>query len=89
MLDAKLEIEFFKDLVLAPARIIGTHAADEIDVLAWDFGSADLLGSRLPAPVALETLAVPSNHGLGSDEDEGRLSAVPESGEPHPEGSIG
>jgi hypothetical protein len=32
---------------------------------------------------------MPSNHGLGSDEDEGRLPIVPELGKPHPEGSIG
>ncbi len=80
MLDAELEIELFKDLVLAPARMIGTHAANKIDVLAWDLGSADLVRPRLPAPVEFETLAVPSNHGLRPDEDEGRLPMVPESG---------
>ncbi len=89
MLDAELETELFKYLVLAPSRIVCAHAADEVDVLAWNLGSADLLGSRLPAPVELEALTVPSNHGLGSDEDEGRLPAVPESRKQHPEGSIG
>jgi hypothetical protein len=47
LLDAELEIELFTDLVFAPARIIGTYAADEVDVLAWNCGSADLPGSRL------------------------------------------
>jgi hypothetical protein len=64
VLEAELEIELSKDLIFAPARIIDAYAADEVDVLAWNCGSADLPGSRLPAPVELEALAVPSNHGL-------------------------
>ena len=89
MLDAELEAEFFKVLVLAPSRIVGAHAADEVDVLARNLGPADLLGARLPAPIEFEALAVPSDDGLRFDEDEGCLPAVPESGEPHPEGAIG
>ncbi len=89
VLDAELQIEFCRDLVFAPCRIINAHAADEIDVLDWDLGSADILGSRFSAPEEFETLAVPSDDALGSNEDEGRLPAVPESGEPHPESSIG
>ncbi len=64
MLDAELEAEFFKDLVLAPSRIVGAHAADEVDVLARNLGPADLLGARLPAPIEFEALAVPSDDGL-------------------------
>ncbi len=89
MLDSELETELFKYLVLAPSRIVGTHATDKVDVLERNLGPADLLGSRLPAPVKLEALTVPSNHGLGSDEDEGHPPAVPESREQHPEDSIG
>ena len=89
MLDAELEAEFFKYLVLAPSRIVYAHAADEVDVLARNLGPSDLLGSRLPAPIEFEALAVPSDDCLRFDEDEGRLPAVPESGEPQPEGSIG
>ena len=89
MLDSELETELFKYLVLAPSRIVCTHATNEVDVLTRNPGPADLLGSRLPAPVELEALTVPSNHGLGSDEDEVRLPAVPESRKQHPERSIG
>ncbi|MCP4901400.1 MAG: hypothetical protein GY906_30915 [bacterium] len=49
--DAELDSQFFKDLVFSPARMIGTHAANEANVLARNLGPADLLGSRLPAPV--------------------------------------
>ena len=89
MLDTELETELFKYLVFAPSRIVCTHATNEVDVLTRNPGPANLLGSRLPAPVELEDLTVPSNDGLGSDEDEGCFPVVPESRKQCPEGSIG
>ena len=53
----------------SPGRMIGTHAADEVNVLARNLGPADLLGSRLPVPVELTRklrflpLTVPPNDG--------------------------
>ena len=88
MLDAELETELFEYFVLAPSRIVSAHAPDEVDVFARNFGPADFLGSRLPAPIEFEALAMPSDDGLRLDDDEGLLPAVPDSGEPHPEGAI-
>lgn len=89
MIDSELEIELFKDLVLAPDRVVHTHAANEVDVLAWDLGSADPVYFGFTAPVELEALAVPSDHSFRVDEDQGCLPTVPESRERHPECPIG
>ena len=43
----------------------------------------------VPAPVESEALAVPSNHGLGSDEDERCLPIVAKFRDPDPERAIG
>ena len=85
MLDIEFEIQLFEDFVFTPSRVFGTHAADEVDVFAWDFGSADFAGSRFAIPVEFESLAMPSNHSFGFDKNEGCLPVSPESREPHPE----
>lgn len=85
MLDIEFEIQLFEDFVFTPSRVFGTHAADEVDVFAWDFGSADFASSQLATPVELESTSVPSNHSLGFDKNERCLPVLPESREPHPE----
>jgi hypothetical protein len=89
MRDVKLDAELFENLVLAPAGVVPTHASNEIDVVAGEARPADLLGCRLPTPVELETPAVPANHRLGFDDDQGFLPRIPELGQPDPEDPIG
>ena len=87
--DVELNAQLFEDLVLAPARVVTAHSSDEEDVLTRDGGPADLLSSRLSAPVEPEALAVPTYHGLRFDENQGGPPSAPEAGEPDPEDSIG
>ncbi len=68
MADAELDSQFFVDLVFTPGRIVSAHPSDERDVFAGNRGPADFLGSRLPSPIELEALVVPSDDGFGSDE---------------------
>jgi hypothetical protein len=87
--DAELDSQLFVDLVFTPGRMVSTHPSDKRDVLRPDTGSSRTPGARSSAPVELEAPTVPANHGLGFDEDERGLPAVPEPGEPHPECPIG
>jgi hypothetical protein len=65
------------DTRCTPRWVVVGHATDEVTELAIGAGSTGLVAA-FPCPEKLEAFAVPSDHGLGLDDDK-RLSPVGES----------
>ncbi len=72
----------------APGWIVAGHLANEFSDLKRDLRSSTSLRSGSPSPVEAEALIVPSDHGLGLDDDEGGTPVRPEARQPDPEDSI-
>ena len=71
----------------SPSDVFNTHTTHQCADLHNDLWSSHLR-SRLPAPVASEALAVPTEDRLGLDDDDGGAPLDPDSREPCPEDSM-
>ena len=63
--------------------------ADELLDLGGDVVLRRCAGARLPAPEQAEAGAMPADHGVGLDDDEGVGPAGPDLREDNPEGAVG
>lgn len=61
--------EFRLNAWCAPKWVLAGHATDQLADLGGDLRSAWLPAARLPSPVQPEALLVPSDDGLGLDDD--------------------
>ena len=52
-----------------PGRILTRHSSNQHAELFVNLGASDASGSGLPAPIALEALSVPLNHGFWLNDD--------------------
>ena len=64
----------------SPKGILARHAPDQLAYLGINLRATGFPGSRLPSPVELEALFVPSNHCLWLDDQKRRLPFRPEKG---------
>ena len=64
------ESEFRTDSRRAPERIFATHAPNQLADLGVDLRPAGFPGSRFPSPVELEALLVPTDDGVGLDDEQ-------------------
>jgi hypothetical protein len=67
--------------------MVGRDASDEGDVFAGNPRAADL-ATRTTSPEQREGLAVPGDHGFGSDDEQGTLPVGPEIPKNDPEGAV-
>ena len=65
--------------------ILPRHPSDELSELLWDPGTADPFGSGYQPPEQPEALALPADHRIGLDDDEGVGPVVPGVAKEHPE----
>ncbi|MFH1108457.1 MAG: hypothetical protein V1790_04560 [Planctomycetota bacterium] len=86
--DVAKEREFRLDARRSPQRILTRYALDQPSNLGFDLGSADLAGSRLPSPIQLEALPMPSNYGARLHDEQSGAPIGPNSGQQRPEDSI-
>ena len=73
-LSADLETEvhqFTADALAAPQRVLPGHSHEQVSQFLGDSRTAGPLVAALPGPVALPCLAMPENHGLRLDDEQG------------------
>ncbi len=71
-----------------PERVLAGHALDQPLDLDFDLGSADLAGSRLTSPIQLESLPMPTNHGVRLHDEQNGLPIRPDLRQKRPEDPI-
>ena len=72
----------------SPKRILPAQPSDQLPDVFRDRRSAGLPTSDLPCPERPESLAVPGNHSLWPNDDEGGSPIGPQTGKPCPEETI-
>src|SRR5262245_25218177 len=79
--------EFRLDPRRSPKRVFERHPLDQLTNLLVDLRTSDR-SLRLPSPIELEALPVPSDDGLRFDDDQDFPPILPDLGENHPEEAI-
>ena len=69
----------------APGRVVSSHLTDEAPDLGTRGGAAR---QGLPSPDEAKRAAVPGDHGVGLDQDQAVLPALPATQDQGPEGSV-
>jgi hypothetical protein len=76
------------DTSCAPERVIFVHFSDQFANLSRSFWSTGTMSSILPGPEQAKAFAMPRDHGLWFDNDQGRAPGWPDTREPNPEHPI-
>jgi hypothetical protein len=88
--DLNTELEQFAvDPRSSPERIVAAHLANQLADVFWNSRSPGLATPDLPGPEQPEALAVPGDHRLRLNDDEGGAPIGPNPGQPCPEKAIG
>ena len=72
-----------------PTRVIAAQHPDQISNLSRHAGATRLTTADSPRPEQAETLAMPSDDGIGLDDHQGRFPVTPHAPQPDPEDSVG
>ena len=72
----------------SPKRVLSTQFSDEFSRVLGEGGPSSSSVADLPCPVPAESLAVPSDHSIGLNDDQRRAPTPPDFGQPNPQTSI-
>src|SRR5713226_4352037 len=72
----------------SPGRILARHSSNQVANLLVNPWASDPASSGLPAPIVLETLAVPLNHRLGFHDHQDGAPVPPQMRQGDPEQAI-